>query len=249
MTSAIDQAIAAAAAAIEAQKALAASAPTNPNAVAMPNTTAVGAPVVAGPKLSMDTIGAGGMSVDVWIKPTEHGLLFGDNKTICHKVRVSLDMVDGRGFMPKMGIKGGNPAQYRYSYDGVTCAQGGSWEAGQNAMRQLDPKAREYRCVDLPFRIEGDHNSAAVGPDGKSIVHTLIAKDGMMAGYSTSTTNWSAWQKFYDECKDKGLLGRRVLLEIDAEYRTNKNGNVWGTMTFHLIGDYEAEMAGSDTPE
>ncbi len=169
----------------------------------------------------------GSINVDTWFKPKEFGLLIGDKQKLFKTAKVALDMTDGMGFVAKMGIKGGNPAQYAYTTDRATCVTGGSWEAAQNRIRSLDPKAAEYRCVDLPFVLL--ENIVSEGE--------VLAEAGTRVGYTTSTTNWKAWEAFHNECKKAGLLGKRVELVVGSERRTNKNNNVWGTMTFDLVGE------------
>lgn len=189
------------------------------------------APVQKGPALTMDDLAIGSISVDAWFKPKEFGLLIGDKPNLFKTAKVALDMTTGMGFIPKRGIKGGNPAQYKYTTDGVTCVTGGSWQAAQAQIRALDPKAAEYRCVDLPFTL-----LETIVSDG-----VTVAEAGMRLGYTTSTTNWKAWEAFYQECVKKGLLDKRVELMVGSERRTNPKGNVWGTMTLALIGEMVAE--------
>ena len=170
------------------------------------------------------------MSVDQWIKVKEDGLKLGDNPGLFEALTVSLEMTDGRGFVPKLAIKAGNPsAQYFYTLDGQVAAGGGSWASACDRARAIDPKAREYRCVDLPFQLEED-----VAIKGKEAV-----KAGTLLGYTTSTTNWSNWEKFYAAVQEAGLMDQRVMVKLGAQPRTNKHGNNWGVMTFELLGSAE----------
>lgn len=228
----IEQAIAAAAAAKEAQAAVAAG-----TQVATVNTqggAVTTAPVAPGKALSMDALLTGAINVDAWFKPKEFGLLIGDNPHLIDAVKCIIDMTDGVGFVAKRGIKAGNPAQYFYTTDGATCTTGGSWEAAQAKARALDPRASEYRCVDLPFTLL---------EEVKDKKNAVVAEAGKRIGYTTSTTNWKAWEQFYRECSQQGLLGKRVEVILGAERRVNKAGNVWGTMTFQLVGELVAEEA------
>jgi len=196
----------------------------------------------AGTPLSMETLMMGSMSVDGWLKPKEYGLAVGDNPGLVGSIKVILDMTDGIGFVSKMAIKGGNPAQYAYTTDLVNAIGGGSWEAAQARIRALDPKASPYRAVDLPFTLLED---VVVTPPGApaGTAGTVVAKAGQRMGYTTSTTNWSNWETFYRDCVQKGLIGKRVELTIGAQRRTNKNNNAWGVMTFALIGELVADEA------
>ncbi len=244
----IQQAVAAAQAASAAQAALASSGQTQAiqnqqgGAVATVQGSNVST-AVAGPKFTMEDVSGATMSVDAWFKPKFEGLKIGDHAAVFQGVKVSLNMVDGRGFVIKKGIKGGNPAQYAYTQDGTTCLTGGSWDAACAKMRALEPgkPTAEYRCVDLPFTCVEDFFVEKI-VSGK-IEKELVIKEGTSIGYTTSTTNWKAWEQFYNAVEKAGLMGSEVLLEVGSEPRTNKNKNEWGTMTFKLIGELAAETA------
>lgn len=202
-------------------------------AVQPQTSTAVGAPAMPAQKLSMDNM-MSGMVVDKWIKVKDTGLLVGDNRELLSEIIVEMDMTEGQGFIPKMGIKAGNPAQYFYTTDNATCQTGGSWEAACNKARNIDQKASPYRCVDLPFKLIND--LVVKDKAGKDVT---LAEAGTMLGYTTSTTNWGNWQAFYKEVANAGLLGQKVEVKLGYQYRSNKNGNEWGVMTFALIGAVE----------
>lgn len=190
----------------------------------------------AGTALTMESLMMGSMSVDGWLKPKEYGLQVGDNPGLTTSIKVVLDMTEGLGFVSKMAIKGGNPAQYAYTTDLVNAVGGGSWNDAQARIRALDPKASPYRAVDLPFTLLEDVTVSPPGaPAGTN--QTVVAKAGQRMGYTTSTTNWANWETFYRECAAAGLIGKRVELEIGSQRRTNKNNNVWGVMTFKLVGE------------
>lgn len=180
-------------------------------------------------KLSMEQMSQGGMAVDKWFKVTEDGIKIGDSKLI-QEVLATIDMTEGAGFVLKYAIKGGNPAQYAYTTDMANAVGGGSWEAAQNRIRGLDPKAQPYRSVDLPFTLIGEV---------KDMSGAVVGKEGDLVGYTTSTTNWANWQAFHKEVADAGLLGQRVTVKLTAQARSNKNGNNWGVMKFDLVNDGE----------
>ena len=210
------------------------------NDVAVANSTAVGAVAPKGNPLSMESLMLGSMSVDGWLKPKEYGLTVGDSPILFPSAKVILDLTDGVGFISKMAIKGGNPAQYAYTTDLVSAMGGGSWEAAQGRIRALDPKASPYRAVDLPFTLVDDITGTLPGaPAGTA--PTIVAKAGQRLGYTTSTTNWANWEAFYRECQQAGLIGKKVELNVGSQRRTNKNNNVWGVMTFQLIGEVVVE--------
>lgn len=186
------------------------------------------APVAPGKPLTMSDLAAGSINVDKWIKVKEFGILIGDNATLLESIQCTIDMTEGVGFVPKKSIKAGNPAQYFSTIDGVTCTSGGSWDAACEKARSLQPTAREYRCVDLPFTL--DENAV----DGKG---NVVAEAGTRLGHTTATTNWANWEGFYREVSAAGLLGTTVLVKVGFQARSNKNGNRWGVLTFELLGE------------
>jgi hypothetical protein len=68
-----------------------------------------------------------------------------------------------------------------------------------------------------------------------------LAKVGQILGHSTATTNWKNWEMFYKECAQAGLIGKTVKLELGFEEKTNPAKNVWGVLTFKLIGEIEEQ--------
>lgn len=186
---------------------------------------AVAAP--AGQAFSMETLATGSINVDAWMKVSQFGLLIGDNKTsLIDTIKVSMEMTDGKGFVPKLSIKGGNPAQYWSTYDGVSAQGGGSWEQAQLKAKALSPTAYAYRCVDLPFTVL----------EPVVVKGVEVAKAGLKLGHSTSTTNWKNWETFYKDVAAAGLMNQTVELELGYEPKENKAGNNWGVVTFKLIG-------------
>lgn len=195
----------------------------------IPTTAVANAPAATPVKLSMESMAAGSMNVDKWLKVNEDGLKIGESKLITDPILVSLDMTEGVGFMLKYAIKGGNPAQYAYTADLVNAAGGGSWPDAQARIRALAPSATPYRAVDLPFTLEQEVKAGGV----------VVGVVGDTIGYTTSTTNWGNWQAFYKEVSDARLLGQRVQVKLTSQPRTNKAGNVWGVVAFELVGAAE----------
>jgi len=190
-----------------------------------------------GQKMSMDQLMAGGMTVDIWVKCKEFGLVVGQTQELVSSFKVYIDMTDGVGFSCKQSIKAGNPAQYWSTYDGAMSDKGIPWnEAIQKAVA-LDAKARPYRSVDVPMVLMEDVKS----PKG-----TELAKAGQRLGYSTSTTNWAAWESFYKAVVSAGLVGKCVEVEVSFEAKTNKNNNTWGIMTWKLLGEMVQDEGGDE---
>lgn len=213
--------------AIAAAQAAAASAAqvSAPAALAVPQTGAVASATPMA--LSMGSMMGASMTVDLWIKPKEYGLVIGTAaELVTTPVVATIDMVENRGFVLKYGIKGGNPAQYKYTSDGATCTSGGSWEQAQAMIRALDNKASPYRCVDLPFTLLED----------VKVKDKTIAEAGKKLGYTTSTTNWKNWEQFYKDVEKAGLMGQVVKVELTSERLTNKNANAWGVLVMKLVG-------------
>ncbi|KGX19241.1 hypothetical protein [Burkholderia pseudomallei] len=224
----------AAAGAIANAAAGAAAAPTTGTAVAAVG-AAGGAVAVPGQKLSMEQLMSAGMAVDLWIKPKEFGLQVGASAKLVQSFEAVIDMTEGTGFMVKMSIKAGNPAQYWSTYDGVTSDKGIPWSEAQAKAIALDAKARAYRSADVPMILTADIVSA----DGE-----VLAKAGQRVGYATSTTNWRAWQDFYQKVMEANAGGQRVDVKVGFLRMTNKNNNAWGIMTWEYQGiEAEAEPA------
>jgi hypothetical protein len=234
MSDAIQQAIAAAKAAQAATATANAAAPANAVAVQGQQGTSVATYAAPAPKLNMESVSSGSMTVDAWIKPKEFGLLIGDSSALFENAICSIDMTDGKGFIVKKGIKAGNPAQYFYTTDGVTCTTGGSWEAAVMKAKGIDPKAYEYRCVDLPFVLLEDVVVKGV----------VVSKAGTKLGYTTSTTNWKAWEEFYKVCSDAGVMDEPVKVKLGHLPRTNTAGNKWGILTLELMDTMANAEAG-----
>lgn len=213
-----------------------AAAQPQPGTAMAPAQNSMPAMPAAGPKLTMGTLQTGAMNVDAWLKVKEFGLLIGDKPNLIEDITVTLDMTEGRGFVPKYAIKAGNPAQYWTTLDNVLCASGGTWDAAIQKASALDSKARPFPCVDLPFTVEEDVK-VMVKAKGKPDEELVLCEAGTKLGYTTSTTNWKAWEQFYREVSAAGLLNTTVLVKLSYESKTNKAGNVWGIVTFELLGE------------
>ena len=225
---AIEQAKAAAAAAAAAALRNTAAAPADgvpaPAAPAVAATgTAVGMPVWGTP-VSMDDLLVGSISVDEWLKVSTFGLMIGTNKTLFQDMLVEIDMTE---VQPCYCIKFGNPAVYLKTYDRVSCASGGTWDAALKRAQQADPTAREYRSADIPMVLRQELK------DQKG---AIVGNVGLRLGHSLSTTNWREWESVYREIQKAGLQRSKVLVKLGYNVRRNSKGNEWGVITFTLIG-------------
>lgn len=228
---AIDQAVQAAQAAGQARTELANAPVTSATVQNLPTAT-------PGPRLTMGDMQGSSLTVDAWIKMKEYGIGIGDSSQLIPSLVVSIDMTDGRGFIPKKAVRYGNPAVYAYSLDGITALNGGAWDTKLQIAAASGKSSGEYRSVDLPFRLEED---AEVISNPKTKEVTTLAAAGKMLGYTTPVTGWKNWEDFYRQVAEKGWLGQRVKVCLTAQRRVNKAGNAWGVMAFELLDLVEEE--------
>lgn len=235
---AIQQAMARASEAAAAQVAAAPGAASTSTdvAVASQQGGAVGMPAVPATPMTMESLMSGSINVDLWLKVKEFGLLIGDKSDLVPELKVVMDMTEGKGFVVKKSIKAGNPVQYWSTYDGVGCDKGGSWTEACAKARAIDPKASEYRSVDVPMVLL----EAVTNVKGD----VTLAEAGKTLGYSTSTTNWREWESFYKEVVHAGLLGKQVEVTVGFKPMQNKANNKWGVMTWALVGEATQEETG-----
>ena len=178
--------------------------------------------------MSLDDLENSGMSVDDWLKVKEHGLLLGSKatdliKTI--KVRINDDEIT-----PFTGLRVGNPPTYFKTYDQATEARGGSWAEAKRKAALINPAASEYIGADIQMTLIEDIKNS----DG-----AVLAEAGTRLGHSTSVTNKAELVDFLKSRTKAGLKGQDVLVEVGFKRRTNTAGNVWGTLTFKLLGAAE----------
>jgi hypothetical protein len=196
----------------------------NSVATTEPSASTAMAPLRPGKPLGYDDLAAGNISVDMWIGVSEYGITFGQEKTLCpDEIEVEIDL---NAVAYSRTIKFGNPATYLKSYDAVTCFSGGSWEDAIARAQRADPKARDYPSADLPMLLTHD----------VTVKDKVVAEEGTKLGNSLSTTNWANWKNFMDGLKAQGI-GGIVRVKLGAQKRTNKNGNIWGVLTFTHVTD------------
>lgn len=206
---------------------------STPPAVASTQTNVPAMPATPTRRLSDEDMMVGGVSVDMWFKPKEFGIQFGTSAELVPTF-VGLLNLDERAlnFAIKWGVSPN--INYRKTYDGVTCASGGTWEQAIAIAKSVDPNARPYNSVDLPFTVYEDVKA----PSG-----TTLCEKGKRVGYATSTTNWQNWESFYAQCKAAGYVpnggsdpDKRVAIVEVGFQRRQKGNNAWGVATFKFIG-------------
>ena len=174
-----------------------------------------------GRSLTLEDMG-GGITVDSWLGVSEHGFLIGADKTL-YQGDIVVD-IDFSAVAYSFAVKFGNPAIYLKSYDGVTCADGGSWAAALQRAQSINPSARHYPSADVPMKLLHD----IVVTKGKTEVKLLEA--GITLGNSMSTTNFPLWKKFALEAQKGGHDILRT--QLGVQRMKNKAGNDWGIITF-----------------
>lgn len=219
---AVSDAVAAAIAEAQAKAAALIAAQSNNLPAVQAGSTAVAAPQ-PGRRMTMDDPDNSRLAVDSWLGVKEHGFLVGPNKDLyTDEILVEIDL---NAVARNESIKFGNPATYLKTYDGVTCASGGSWQAAIDRAQRVDPKAQPYPAADIPMRVLHD-----LKVKGKA----AVVEEGQMIGYTTPTTGFANFKAFWSACTTAGLAGQTVKAKLGYEKRTNKNGNVWGVVTFTL---------------
>ena len=175
---------------------------------------------------SLDNLMSSGMSVELYLKVSEDGLkVVVDNKsTLFENVEVTIDMKE---VIATEAIKWGNPAVYNKTFDGIMAADGTTkWtdilEMGQRF------GATPYASSDIPMTLNEDIKNAK---------GEVVLQAGTRIGYSLSTTNREAFAKFLREVNEQNLRHSTVLAKLGYEAKTNKKNNVWGIVTFELLGE------------
>lgn len=213
-------------------KAIAAAEAEAATAVATPSTEVATRPVPAGPTvvqrgtpMSLTDFSIGGIVADDFLKVKDNHLRIGNKEDmITEPLIVDIDMTT---VQVTEVIKFGNPAQYLKTVDGITCVNGGTWAQAVEKAQKSDPNARPYKSADLTMVLVED----AVAVNGK-----VIAEKGTKLGHSLSTTNRGEFQAFLADLQKSNLLYETVRVKVGYKKRTNSKGNVWGVLTFELLG-------------
>lgn len=195
------------------------------------------APMQQGPAFSMEQMLVGSISVDAWIQVSKFGLTIDKDKgSLVDTALVAIDMASvALSYTVKFGK---DPAVYRKSYDGLNCAQGGTWKDALAVAQSVEATARPYRSADIPMTLLAAWPSKTKGKEDEY-------KVGMSVGYTTPTTGWKHWEALWKECNAKGLANSVVEVELGFEAKA-KGTNEWGLVTFKLIGEHEEVEEGQE---
>jgi len=168
--------------------------------------------------LTMEEVAMGSMINDEWLKVKPFGLLIGASSNLITE-GIIVEMNFARN-VACFAIKAGNPAIYKKTYGGGLCVDGASWEDTIQQLQAIDPRARPYRSADIIMTVLENNGDA---------------REGMVLGHSLSTTNWGAYLKFYNACRQKNLMDQDIKVRISHARQTNKAGNEWGILDFELL--------------
>ncbi|MDB5968824.1 MAG: hypothetical protein JWQ90_1274 [Hydrocarboniphaga sp.] len=166
------------------------------------------------------------LKVDSWLSAESSGLFAGSiplGKNSCIGSMVLTPNVD---FILKKAIQAGDPPEYRFTTDGLTCTAGGSWDDAQRQMRRLNNKASAYPCVDFAITLLEN----LLGPMGD-----VVANIGERLGHTTHPEGWYDWETFYKKAEDSGLVNAKVKIELGCRtvsHRTRK----YSVATVKLLG-------------
>ncbi|GFD70998.1 hypothetical protein KUL113_04180 [Tenacibaculum sp. KUL113] len=198
-------------------------------------------------EMSMDTMSNSDLLVQDWLKPSYHGMVLGSAPaTLLNPFQVEIDMTENVGYMLCQMVRWtvptptGDQTNYVHTYDGLTGSDGQPWaNAVITAYRAptTDPKKPNvpFPSVQLPMRLLND----IANQQG-----AVIAQAGIMIGHTTAKTGWQNWQNFHNACKQAGLLGQKVIVEVSNQPVAPKGITYkWGTLEFKLIGPAQGQIA------
>lgn len=122
---------------------------------------------------------------------------------------------------------------YARTYDGVKTTDGTNWTTAIATAKSVDPKNRgEYPFVDVIVEL----TQPAISLDG-----AVVLPAGVKVGFSTSPTVWKAWQTFYSQALQAGLIVENDLGEPSGEVdlilgfvAKSKDKNNWGVWKFAI---------------
>lgn len=190
---------------------------TSEVAVAAPAPTAV-AVAAPPPVMSLSSMVSETTVVDVYLKAKEAGLILASAPT---KYQETIEVIiDCKKITPSQVVKFGNPAVYLKTFDGVTCASGGTWQDALAKAQSIKADVTPYKSVDLAMTLVNDIKD--------------VAEAGTVIGHSTATTNWNNFAGLFDKVMSEGGAESKIKVELGFEIRKSKDYE-WPLITFKLL--------------
>lgn len=184
---------------------------------------------------TMDDLGSAGFDVDTFLEAkSEDGFKVKGKNGLFDSIRVAIDATDGKGIQVFEGIRYGNPAVYKKTFDGYKEAQGGLWSDAVKQAQRVDPAVRTYEGADLTM---------VALEEVKNAKGEVIVSVGDRIGHSTAVTTKANLKALTDAISAAGLRGKNVEVIVKHDKRTNKNGQSWGVPLFELVGEIEESDA------
>lgn len=180
-------------------------------------------PVVAQPtptSFSLDDLMFNGMAVDFMLKTKNGSFGIGDAKIRDNiKVKVLFNELAVKQTIKVQNRDGG--AEYFHTYDGVNEVKGGLFQDKVAYCKSIDPKAFEFKSVDVVMELAEDVNGV---------------KAGTRLGYSTSATANKLFMDFVKDCRAKGIDTKTgvALAEVSVK-DMKKDSREWCVPVFKLI--------------
>lgn len=190
-------------------------------------------------EFDMESFMSMGLSADHWVKFSEFGLTLASHPTVLlQELEVDILLENHKGFFLCMAMKYGDPATYNHTFDGKTDKNGQPWANAVVQASLVDPRARPYRCVQLPMKLTKDVMHPA--KPGEVLAHA-----GEVVGYSTATTAWSSWESLYRAAQQQGLVGKTIRVKVtNLVKQPKKTGQKpWGIPVYTLLGAADSEAA------
>lgn len=168
---------------------------------------------------------AGGMTVDVYLRPAEAGFQIGDEtKKFIDDFEAELDMNEVIPIYSARGEAGGN-TKFIKSYDGVTTPNGQNFQQALAHLEATTKCSGVYQTAEIPVELPEDVKF----PDG------VVIKAGTRVGITPSVTGFKEFQSFVRTLTKAGLQDAVVKVKIKHLLRTNRNNNKWGVAQFELV--------------
>jgi len=185
---------------------------------------------------SVEDLLTGTISVDVFAKVKDTGILLGDVQIPVMDFDVVIDMAE---VQVGQAIKfGSNPAVYYKTYGGNICTSGGTWDQAVAKAQAVDPNATPYPTADIPAVLIAN----VVGYDAKAKKEVLVLEAGKRIGFTLSTTNKGNFASLIRSLQARQLPIKtgKVKVRIGHEHK-QKGTNSWGLYTFTFVDVVEEE--------